>query len=80
MKRKRLTSRTVDEKSSTVIFTFEQAYEYFLSSKKAEELRKPTLTGYHEHFNFFIKWLNEYHPEIKTIDELTFPTIRLYVN
>lgn len=43
MKRKRITSRTVSEESNSVIFTFDQAYEYFLSSKKAEGLRKPTL-------------------------------------
>jgi integrase/recombinase XerD len=80
MKRKRITSRTVNEESSSTIFTFEQAYEYFLSSKKAEGLRKPTLVGYHEHFNFFKNWLNEFHKEFKTIDQLTVQTIRLYVN
>ena len=80
MKRKRLTSRTVAEESRTVFFTFEQAYEYFLSSKKSEGLRKPTLTSYKEHYNFFINWLRETQPEITTIEQLTVPLVRQYVN
>ncbi|MCM3764620.1 tyrosine-type recombinase/integrase [Neobacillus niacini] len=80
MKRKRLTNRAVNEESHSVIFSFEQAYEYFLSSKKAEGLRKPTLTSYDEHFNFFKNWLSDFLPEIKTIDQLTIQMIRQYVH
>ena len=80
MKRKRLTSRTVNEESRTAYFTFEQAYDYFLSSKKSEGLRQPTLTSYHEHFNFYINWLREYQSDITSIDQLTVPLVRQYVN
>jgi integrase/recombinase XerD len=81
MKRKRLTSRTINEyNSSGVIFTFDQAYEYFLSSKKAEGLRKPTITSYHEHFNFFKNWLKKSHSEIVNVNHLTVQIIREYVN
>jgi integrase/recombinase XerD len=80
MKKKRLTSRNVNKESNSVIFTFEQAYEYFLSSKKAEGLRKPTFTSYHEHFNFFRKWLNEFHDEIKSIDQLNVQIVRFYIH
>ncbi|OIK13261.1 hypothetical protein BIV60_14315 [Bacillus sp. MUM 116] len=80
MKRKRLTSRAANEESNSVTFTFEQAYEFFLSSKKAEGLRKPTLIGYKEHFNFFKNWLNEFYPEIKSVDQLTVQLVRIYVH
>lgn len=53
MKKKRLTNRNVNEnKGNNSNFTFQQAFDYFLSSKKAEGLRKPTFTSYNEHFNF----------------------------
>ncbi|MCM2532536.1 tyrosine-type recombinase/integrase [Neobacillus pocheonensis] len=81
MKRKRLTSRELyEDDSSKVSFKFDQAYGYFLTSKKAEGLRKPTLTSYHEHFNFFINWLKESHSEIVNINDLTGQIVRHYIN
>ncbi|WP_042456690.1 tyrosine-type recombinase/integrase [Neobacillus dielmonensis] len=80
MKRKRVLGRNVKEETELVAFTFEQAYEYFLSSKKAEGLRNPTFTSYHEHFHFFRNWLNEFHAEVITINQLTTQTVRLYIN
>jgi integrase/recombinase XerD len=80
MNRKRITNRNVNEESNSVIFTFEQAYNYFLSSKKAEGLRKPTFTNYKEHFNFFNSWITDFFPDVKTIDQLTVQLVRTYVN
>lgn len=80
MRKKRLTKRTVNEENGNNLnFTFKQAFDYFLSSKKAEGLRKPTITSYHEHFNFFIKWLNKNFSEIKLISDLSVQIIRQYI-
>jgi integrase/recombinase XerD len=80
MIRKRITNRNGNEEVNSVFFTFEQAYDYFLSSKKAEGLRKPTFTSYKEHFNFFNHWIKEFYPNVKTIDQLTVQLVRIYVN
>ncbi|MEY2196876.1 tyrosine-type recombinase/integrase [Neobacillus sp. BF23-41] len=80
MKRKRLTSRTNGEESNKVDFPFKQAFDYFLSSKKSEGLRKPTIVSYHEHYNFFIKWLSEFQTEIINVNALTAQIVRQYIN
>lgn len=80
MKRKRITSREVDEEnSSSVNFTFEQGYQYFYSAKKAEGLRNPTFVSYKEHYNFFIKWLQEFYPNIENVNALNVQIVRQYV-
>lgn len=80
-KRKRVTQRQVDEQSKKPLsLSFEQAYEYFYSSKKAEGLREPTLISYKEHFGFFMNWKKEYASDITMISELTTVTIRNYLN
>lgn len=81
MKKKRLTNRNVNEnKGNNSNFTFQQAFDYFLSSKKAEGLRKPTFTSYNEHFNFFMNWLKEHYSEVKFVNDLSTQIIRQYVN
>jgi integrase/recombinase XerD len=81
MKKKRIISRNQVEQndSSTYCFTFHQAYEYFISAKKIEGLRSPTFTSYKEHYNFFIKWLDVQHPEIKNVNSLSVNSIREYI-
>jgi integrase/recombinase XerD len=81
MSKKRLIKRTVnEEKGNNLNFTFTQAFDYFLSSKKAEGLRKPTFTSYHEHFNFFTKWLGKNYSAVKSVNKLTILIVRQYVN
>lgn len=76
---KRLTKRRTSKDELEFNFTFEQAFDYFLSAKKSEGLRQPTIKSHLEHYNFFIKWLKEMHPEIKTVADLTSFTVREYI-
>lgn len=41
----------------TLSFTLQQAYDYFYSAKKAENMRNTTLITYKEHYKFFVEWL-----------------------
>ncbi|WP_046180544.1 tyrosine-type recombinase/integrase [Domibacillus tundrae] len=76
---KRLTKRRTSKDELEFNFTFEQAFDYFLSAKKFEGLRQTTIKSHLEHYNFFIKWLNEMHPEIKMVADLTSFTVREYI-
>ncbi|MGG3210973.1 tyrosine-type recombinase/integrase [Geobacillus stearothermophilus] len=82
-RRKRLTVRDATEngsKQTLFDFDFQQAYDYFISAKKSEGLREKTLISYDEHFRFFTNWLNEFHPEITKVNDITPAIIREYVN
>lgn len=82
MKKRRLTLRAVSQESSSeelFDFDFQQAYDYFLSSKKSEGLRDKTLISYGEHFRFFVGWINEFHPDIKKVNEISVPLLRDYM-
>jgi hypothetical protein len=66
MKRKRMSVRVnsaklIEDKSFN--FTFQQAFEYFISAKKSEGLRDSTIGSNDEHYRFFITWLEENHPD-----------------
>lgn len=70
--------RDVEDKPLTT-FTFKQAFDYFYSAKKGEEVRKTTLTTYDEHYRFFIQWLEHSGYEITKVDELAVVIVREYM-
>lgn len=78
--RKRVLIRNTDNEEVVVSFSFQQAFDYFYSAKKSEEMRKPTLTSYNEHFNFFMNWLQNTSHKISLVNELTVQVIREYIN
>ncbi|MFC0271666.1 tyrosine-type recombinase/integrase [Metabacillus herbersteinensis] len=82
MKRKRITVRVSSAKleRESFNFTFKQAFEYFTSAKKSEGLRNSTLVGHDEHFRFFVNWLNNFHPELKKVNEINPVLLRDYIN
>lgn len=69
--RKRVRVRRDVEDKPIFKFTFIQAFDYFYSAKKGEEVRERTLTTYNEHFQFFTQWLGHSKYEITKIDELS---------
>ncbi|QGQ46632.1 tyrosine-type recombinase/integrase [Metabacillus sediminilitoris] len=82
MKRKRMTVRvnSVNEnEGKSFNFTFEQAFEYFISAK-SEGLREGTIGTHYEHYGFFTKWLEEANSKIKRVNDLDMSIIRDYIN
>jgi integrase/recombinase XerD len=82
MAKKRITLRNSTEnnkKEKSFSLDFQQAYEFFLSAKKAEGLRDKTLISYGEHFRFFQRWREESYPSVTRVDELTPNIIREYI-
>jgi integrase/recombinase XerD len=82
IKRTRLTTRKQiisTEESTLFNYTFEQAFHYFISAKKSEDLRQKTLKSYEEHFNFFHKWMEKNYPDLNLVNELTTSILREYL-
>lgn len=77
--RKRVYVRRTAEEKPILAFTFKQAFDYFYSAKKGEEVRKTTLTTYDEHYRFFVRWLEHSDYEINKVDELTVVIVRDYM-
>ncbi|MBU7593238.1 phage integrase SAM-like domain-containing protein [Metabacillus halosaccharovorans] len=83
MKRKRMTVRVKTDKTkedNSFNFTFQQAFEYFISDKKSEGLRKSTIKSHYEHFHFFLGWLDYNYPEITKVNDLDTSLIGEYIN
>lgn len=63
--RKRVHLRGRDLSDDVIVsFTFQQAFDYFYSAKKLEDMRKTTLITYKEHFNFFMNWVRNTNKDI----------------
>ncbi|GAA0396648.1 tyrosine-type recombinase/integrase [Paenibacillus motobuensis] len=60
--------------------TLEQGLDFAISAKKAEGLRERTLQDYTKHFGYFTAWLNEAHPGVEFIDQISTQMIRDHVS
>lgn len=60
--------------------TLEQAVELVCSTKRAEGVRDRTLKDYAKELQYFSKWLVEFHPDIKYVDEITTGILRDHIN
>lgn len=60
--------------------SFEKAYEYYLSAKKAENVRERTLITYADSIKMLYKWFESFEYNIEVIDDVTSKMIRQYVN
>ncbi|WP_018393741.1 tyrosine-type recombinase/integrase [Bacillus sp. 37MA] len=76
---KRVTKRQVANEEIEFKFTFKQAFDYFLSAKKSEGLRAPTIKSHDEHYRFFMRWVEGNHPDTKLVSELTSFIVREYL-
>ncbi|MGG2084174.1 tyrosine-type recombinase/integrase [Lysinibacillus pakistanensis] len=69
-----------DFNDDTVFLTLQQAYDYFYSAKKAENIREKTLVTYVEHFRFFTNWLEITDYKLKSVNDLSGEIVRAYIN
>ncbi|QPQ32790.1 tyrosine-type recombinase/integrase [Lysinibacillus sp. JNUCC 51] len=69
-----------DFNDDTVSLTLQQAYDYFYSAKKAENMREKTLVTYVEHFRFFTNWLEITDYKLKNVNDLSGEIVRAYIN
>lgn len=69
-----------DEEIPQVRYQFSDAFQLFVSSKKAMNVRKPTMISYHEHYNFFMRWIAYRKIELNYLDELTTAIVTEYIN
>lgn len=58
----------------------EQALDFVINAKKVEGLRERTLKDYTKHYGYFVKWLNEFHPDITLIEHIDVSTIRDHIS
>jgi integrase/recombinase XerD len=79
MVKKRITLRNNETRKDNKSLDFQNAYNFFYSSKKAEGLREKTLISYGEHYRFFMRWVDEQQIGISEINELTPNLIREYL-
>lgn len=80
MRKKVYRRKMTESKQKVVAFKFQQAYNYFYSGKQAQNMRKPTLVSYKEHYNFFINWLHRSDYEVEFVEDLTVKIVRDYIN
>lgn len=60
--------------------TFEQGLDLVISVKKSEGLRERTLSDYKKHYRYFLEWLNEAHPDVVYIHEITTQILRDHIS
>ncbi|SOC12971.1 integrase/recombinase XerD [Ureibacillus xyleni] len=77
-KKKRLTKMSNNKTYPSL--TFDEALNLTVSAKMAEGIRERTLKDYRKDWGYFIKWLNQNYPQLKTVDELTTQILRDYIN
>ncbi|GAA4833100.1 site-specific tyrosine recombinase XerD [Paenibacillus vulneris] len=59
--------------------TLDSALDLVISVKRSEGLRERTLRDYVKDFGYFKKWLEEYHPDIQFVHELTTAIFRDHI-
>ena len=78
--KRRRTKPLTSTDSHEISLTLEDARDYVYSYKRSEGLREKTLNDYQKIQNYFIDWLDEFHPKVIYINEVTSGMIRQYVN
>ncbi|MED1802928.1 tyrosine-type recombinase/integrase [Brevibacillus porteri] len=78
-----MSKRMVKGRSTTSVqasrnYTLDEAFQLFVKVKEAEGKRKRTLHDYRKHWGYFRKWLEESHPQIEYIRQVTSPIARDY--
>jgi len=60
--------------------SMKEAFELFISVKEAENVKPRTKKEYFVQYRYFTDWLQDFHPEIVHIDEITTSMVRSYIN
>lgn len=71
---------TTSTRKTSMKIPFEEALELFVVAKKAEGMRPRTIEDYYKHIEWLMNYFQEFHPDIKTIDQLSPDLIRKYIN
>jgi integrase/recombinase XerD len=64
---KRIIEQHVAHSSNIIIELSLKAIELFINAKQVEGIKERTIYDYNRHFNWFTRYLNEYHPNVTTI-------------
>ena len=59
--------------------TLDELFEVLTKAKELEGLRERTLTGHERHYIYFLEYLHDSYPEIKSGDDVTVDVIRNYI-
>lgn len=70
----------IDVKKVNLGLSFDKAYEYYLTAKKAENVRERTLDTYSDSIKMLYKWFESFEYNIEYIDDVTTKMIRQYIN
>ena len=79
-KERKVPRSTRPDEASFPRLVFQQAIDFAMNAKRAEGLRERTLKDYRNHFGYFLLWLNEFHPHMEYIDEITPTIMRDHIN
>lgn len=60
--------------------TLAGAFELFIQAKKVEGVRDRTLKDYQTHWDYFNRYLDEEHPEVSELKDLTASVVRGYID
>lgn len=71
--------KRVTSDKTYVQLTFDHALDLVLSVKKAEGLRDRTLEDYQKLFGYFRAWVEEFHPDIEFVNDVTQGILRDYI-
>lgn len=64
---------------SSVDFTIEQAFDFFVALKKTEGVRQRTMDDYYKLMGVFSDWLRDVYPDLDRVNDITTRIIREYM-
>ncbi|MED1794984.1 tyrosine-type recombinase/integrase [Brevibacillus nitrificans] len=60
--------------------SIQDAFDVFVSIKEAENVKPRTKSEYYIQYRYFVEWLEEYHPEVVQVQDISTSLIRTYIN
>lgn len=79
-KNRRVVRLRASTSDSGVMLTLRQAFGVFYQAKAAQRLRDLTLRDHRKHFEYLMDWIQDAHPELTFINEMTAQTLREYIH
>jgi integrase/recombinase XerD len=77
--RSRRVESSNNNSASTLQLTFAEGLELFVQAKKSEGVRQRTVNDYRQHIKYLTQFLDEFHPDLTVIQDLTPEIIRSYI-
>lgn len=60
--------------------SIQDAFNVFVSIKEAENVKPRTKNEYYIQYRYFVEWLQQYHPDIVQVQDISTSLIRTYIN